>query len=193
MNGQVAIVTGGASGIGLALGRHLAGLGLHVVLCDVDAEGLARAAIEVPAETFVLDVTDADAVRGVVERVAAAHGRLDYLFNNAGVGGTLPMLQATLAHWRRVVGLNLMGVVHGVQAAYPIMVRQGFGHLCNTASISGLVPVPGQTLYNTTKYAVVGLSHTLRPEAALAGVGVSVACPGPVRSAIWSTPILERF
>ena len=83
-----------------------------------------------------------------------------------------------------------MGVVHGVQAAYPLMIRQGSGHIVNTASISGLVPWPGQTLYNTTKYAVVGLSHTFRAEAARFGVKVSVVCPGPVRSAIWGAPIL---
>jgi len=118
------------------------------------------------------------------------HGRLDYLFNNAGVGGTLDVRHATVAHWRRIVDLNLMGVVHGVQAAYPLMIEQGSGHIVNTASISGLVPWPGQTLYNTTKFAVVGLSHTLRAEAARFGVKVSVICPGPVQSAIWSKSIL---
>jgi short-subunit dehydrogenase len=126
----------------------------------------------------------------MVKRIVTRHGRLDYLFNNAGVGGTLDVRRATLVHWQRIVNLNLMGTVHGVHAAYPLMVEQRSGHIVNTASISGLVPWPGQTLYNTTKYAVVGLSHTLRTEAARYGVRVSVVCPGPVQSRIWNTPIV---
>ncbi len=189
----VTMITGAASGIGLALARLLATRG-RLVLADVDEAGLSRAALELSAsrsiETIRLDVTDNDAVQAAVGQVAARHGRLDYLFNNAGVGGTLDVRHASLTHWRRILDLNLMGVVHGVHAAYPIMVEQGSGHIVNTASISGLVPWPGQTLYNTTKYAVVGLSHTLRPEAARFGVKVTVICPGPVQSAIWGTPIL---
>ena len=190
----VAMITGGASGIGLALAQLLARGGLHVVLADVDDARLQQAETRIAAsasvETVRLDVTDAAAVDATTTQVAARHGTLDYLFNNAGIGGRLDVREASLAHWRRIVNINLMGVVHGVQAAYPLMIRQGSGHIVNTASISGLVPWPGQTLYNTTKYAVVGLSHTLRSEAARFGVKVSVVCPGPVQSAIWGTPIL---
>ena len=190
----VAMITGGASGIGFALARHLAARKVRVVLADIDDSAIrqatARFDVGAVVQAIRLDVTDAAAVEAAVGRVAAEHGRLDYLFNNAGVGGNLDVRHASLALWRRIVELNLMGVVHGVHAAYPIMVSQGNGHIVNTASISGLVPWPGQTLYNTTKYAVVGLSHTLRTEAARHGVKVSVVCPGAVRSAIWGTPIL---
>lgn len=190
-----ALITGAASGIGRALAEKLARAGRQVVVADVDASGLDDLADVLTGEgrevvPMTVDVTDAEAVQRAVDETVARFGRLDHLFNNAGVGGTLPFLEATMEHWQRIVGLNLMGVIHGVQAAYPVMVRQGSGHIVNTASVSGLIPVPGQTLYNTTKYAVVGLSHTLRPEAARFGVRVTVVCPGPVQSAIWGTPIL---
>lgn len=191
---QVAVVTGGASGIGRAVALEASRFA-RVVVADLDGAGAGRVAEEIAAAggastAIVLDVTDADAVQRAVARVAEQHGRIDYMFNNAGIGGTLDMCDVTLAHWRKIVEINLMGVVHGVQAAYPIMVRQHGGHIINTASIGGLIPVPGQTLYNTTKYAVVGLSHTLRYEAARYGVRVSVVCPGPVRSSIWGKPII---
>ncbi len=186
----VAFITGGGSGIGSALGRLLSSQGCQVVLADVDEEALARAARDHALEGVRLDVTDASAVQAAVEGVAQRFGRLDYIFNNAGVGGTLDVRDATLEQWRRIVDLNLMGVVHGVSAAYPLMIRQGFGHIVNTSSISGLIPWPGQTLYNTTKYAVVGLSHSLRSEAARFGVRVSVVCPAAVQSAIWGKGIL---
>ncbi len=190
---RVAFITGGASGIGRALAQGLARR-LQVVLADVDDAALNSVVTGFAAGEMVeavrLDVTDPVAVQAAVTQVVARHGRLDYLFNNAGVGGTLDVRHASLAQWRRIIDLNLLGVVHGVHAAYPIMVSQGSGHIVNTASISGLMPWPGQTLYNTTKYAVVGLSHTLRAEAARHGVKVSVVCPGRVRSAIWGTPIL---
>ncbi len=192
----IVVITGGARGIGLALARLLARAGLRIVLADVDRAALDRARDGLVSgeliEPYLLDVTDAAAVQTCIAHVLKRHGALDFLFNNAGVGGTLDVRDATLGHWRRIVELNLMGVVHGVQAAYPVMLRQGSGHIVNTASISGLVPWPGQTLYNTTKYAVVGLSHTLRQEAALHGVKVSVVCPGPVDSAIWGAPILGQ-
>jgi len=188
------MITGGASGIGLALARLLAKRKLHVVVADIDQVSLeqCRASFgqDESVEPVRLDVTDPVAVHASVAKIESVHGRLDYLFNNAGLGGTLDVRNATMAHWRRIVDLNLMGVIHGVQAAYPVMVKQGSGHLVNTASISGLVPWPGQTLYNTTKYAVVGLSHTLREEAARFGVKVNVICPGPVQSGIWNKPIL---
>ncbi len=172
------------------MGRLLARRGVRVILADVDEEALARAAQEYGLAGVRLDVTDAAAVQAMVDRVVEQHHRLDYLFNNAGVGGTKKMLDATLEEWRRIVDLNLMGVIHGVHAAYPLMVRQGHGHIINTSSISGLIPWPGQTLYNTTKYAVIGLSHSLRPEAARFGVRVNVVCPAAVKSAIWGTSIL---
>jgi NAD(P)-dependent dehydrogenase (short-subunit alcohol dehydrogenase family) len=190
--GRVAIVTGGGSGIGAALVRALAARGAAVMIADIDKAGAEAVAGSVAAaagrvSTSVLDVRDAEAVSALVQEVAAEHGRLDFIFNNAGiaVGGLVEEL--TLDHWNRVVDVNLRGVVHGVHAAYPLMLRQGHGHIVNTASLAGLVPGPGLAPYAAAKHAVVGLSLSLRAEGAGRGVKVSAVCPGFV-----DTPLLGR-
>jgi len=191
--GKVAIVTGAASGIGQALSGALARRGATVVLADID-EGGAKAAADALASGppgrvsgVALDVTDADAFAALVERTAQDHGHLDFLFNNAGVVVAGPVSELTLAHWNRVIDVNLRGVVHGVVAAYPIMIRQGRGHIVNTASLAGLLPSPMLTPYGMTKHGVVGLSESLRMEAAAHGVRVSVVCPGVI-----DTPLLDK-
>ncbi|MBI4700274.1 MAG: SDR family oxidoreductase, partial [Deltaproteobacteria bacterium] len=137
------------------------------------------------AEAAALDVRDAGAFDAAVAAAMERHGRLDYLFNNAGTGVGGEAKDYTLDDWRYVVEVNLMGVIHGVQAAYPRMIRQGFGHLVNVASVAGWLPSPFTTVYGTTKHAVVGLSRSLGLEARPHGVRVSVVCPGVIR-----TPIL---
>jgi NAD(P)-dependent dehydrogenase (short-subunit alcohol dehydrogenase family) len=175
---KVAVVTGGASGIGRAVARELARRGVAVTIADLDEVAGKQAAEESGLDFARLDVTDAEAVSALVTRVNDSRGRLDFMFNNAGiaVGGTTREL--TLDHWNRTIDVNLRGVVHGVRAAYPIMVDQGFGHIVNTASLAGLVPAPLMLPYTATKHAVVGLSLALRAEAATCGVRVSVVCPG---------------
>ena len=186
----VAIVTGGASGIGAALSRELAQRGAHVVIADRQ-RGLAGEVMATilaaggKAEAADLDVRDADAVGRLVAGVFERHGRLDYLFNNAGIGVGGEMRDYRLEDWRDVIDVNLMGVAYGVQAAYRRMTTQGFGHIVNTASTAGLLPSPWMGSYTTTKHAVVGLSRALRAEAAHYGLRVSVVCPGVIR-----TPIL---
>ena len=124
-------------------------------------------------------MTDAGAFERVVQGVFDRHGRLDLFFNNAGIGGPYAeMHEVTLADWRRVLEVDLHGVVYGIAAVYPRMVKQGFGHIVNTASIAGLIPTPMMGLYSTAKHAVVGLSKTLRVEARAHGVRVTVVCPG---------------
>ena len=191
--GKVAIVTGGASGIGAAIVRALAARGSEVVIADIDetaAKALAEevnAGSSVAASTAVVDVTDAEAVAHLVNEVAADHGSLDLIFNNAGIAVAGLVDQLTLDHWERVIDVNLKGVVHGVHAAYPVMLRQGHGHIVNTASLAGLVPGPGLAPYVAVKHAVVGLSLSLRAEAAIRGVKVTAVCPGFV-----DTPLLGR-
>jgi NAD(P)-dependent dehydrogenase (short-subunit alcohol dehydrogenase family) len=190
---RIAIVTGGASGIGRALGAALVRRGDVVVLADVDGDAAAevaerlRAAGPGTATAAAVDVREADAVAALVDGTAERHGRLDLLFNNAGLGIGGPAEELTLAHWARTLDVNLRGVVHGCQAAYPLMLRQGHGHIVNTASLAGLLPMPGSAPYATTKWAVVGLSLSLRAEGAARGVRVSVVCPGGV-----DTPILDK-
>lgn len=190
--GKVALVTGAGSGIGAALATALAARGAGVVVTDLD--GAAAAAVAAcleragrGARAAPLDVTDAAAFRALVEETAASEGRLDFLFNNAGVGVAGEARDLALADWQPVVDVNLWGVVHGIAAAYPLMVRQGFGHIVNTASGAGLVPRAGMSAYTATKHAVVGLSGALRVEAAAHGVRVSVVCPGYVRTNIFTS------
>jgi NAD(P)-dependent dehydrogenase (short-subunit alcohol dehydrogenase family) len=191
-DGAVAIVTGGASGIGRALATALARRGATVVLADLQIDLAREVAAELTAEggkvtAVEVDVTDFDALNQQVCEVAHTHGRLDYLFNNAGIGIGGEVLHHEIHDWNRVIDVNLRGVANGVQAAYPIMSQQGFGHIVNTASMAGLMPAPGTVSYAATKFGVVGLSTSLRIEAARYGVRVSVICPGVIQ-----TPVLEN-
>jgi NAD(P)-dependent dehydrogenase (short-subunit alcohol dehydrogenase family) len=163
----VALVTGGASGIGAALCRELARRGALVVLADREAHGARAEAGRIAAaggraEAATLDVRDAAAVEALVAGVFSRHGRLDHLFNNAGIGVGGEVRHLALDAWRDAVEVNLMGVVHGVQAAWPRMIEQGFGHVVNTASSaafgSGAMTAP----YTATKVAVVALSRASR-------------------------------
>jgi NAD(P)-dependent dehydrogenase (short-subunit alcohol dehydrogenase family) len=189
--GATAVVTGGASGIGRALAEELVNRGSEVVLADLQVELAEEVAAAIQAaggkaRAFKLDVSDFSAVKGLLQDTFERTGRLDYVFNNAGIGIGGPVDLHSIEDWNRVVDVNLRGVVNGVHAAYQIMLRQGFGHIVNTASTAGLLPSPGVASYATTKHAVVGLSKSLRAEAASAGIRVSVLCPGVIR-----TPILE--
>jgi NAD(P)-dependent dehydrogenase (short-subunit alcohol dehydrogenase family) len=188
---RTAIVTGGASGIGRALAEALASAGVHVVLADRQTE-LAETVVSSirskggTAEVAGLDVRDAVRFKAVVQSTVAATGRLDFLFNNAGIGVAGEMRHYAPPDWRDVLEVNLLGVIHGIAAAYPLMVEQGFGHIINTASLAGLIAAPMIGSYTASKFAVVGLSKALRVEGKRHGVRVSVICPGVVR-----TPILE--
>jgi NAD(P)-dependent dehydrogenase (short-subunit alcohol dehydrogenase family) len=183
---RIAIVTGGGSGIGEALSRALAARGDTVVVADIDGAAAQRVAGDIGGTAAKVDVRDASAVQALVDETVAAHGRLDLMFNNAGIGVGGEALELTVAHWDRIIDINLRGVVHGVQAAYPVMARQRSGHIVNTASIAGLIAPAYLAPYAATKHAVVGLSLALRGEAKAYGVSVTVVCPG------WTdTPILD--
>ena len=187
--GRTAVVTGAASGIGSALAGVLAEHGATVVLADLDGEKAALRAEQLgpPHESATVDVTDPEALAELVGGVHARHGRLDLLFNNAGIGAGGPTEELGIDLWRRAVEVDLLSVAYGVAAAYPLMVRQGDGHIVNTASLAGLVPSPYLVPYAAAKHGVVGLSLSLRAEAAARGVRVSVVCPGPVE-----TPLLNQ-
>ena len=189
-DGAVAIVTGAASGIGRAIAEALARRGCEVVLADIDVGDADAVAAQIRekggrASARHVDVCDFGAVSDLVAETIEKLGRLDYIFNNAGIVVAGEVANYTIDAWRRIMAVNLGGVVNGVQAAYPAMIRQGFGHIVNTASIAGLVISRGVG-YTATKYAVVGLSRALRVEAEARGIRVSVICPGAVR-----TPILR--
>lgn len=189
--GASAIITGGASGIGRALGKELADRGCKVCLADRQLDAVVEAAAEIrtgggKATAAHVDVSNFAAMQRVVREALTHTGRLDYLFNNAGIAIGGASERHCIEDWDRIVDVNLRGVVNGVQLAYGIMRKQGFGHIINTASTAGLLPAPGAVAYAATKHAVVGLSKSLRAEAALHGIRVSALCPGAIR-----TPILQ--
>jgi NADP-dependent 3-hydroxy acid dehydrogenase YdfG len=188
--GKIAFVTGGASGIGAALTTKLVAGGAEVWIADRQVDAAEEMAQRLgsgggQAHALELDVRSYPSFeRGVTEAVKRC-GRIDYLFNNAGIDVVGEIDSYTLDDWNNVFDVNLRGVVHGIHAVYPIMIGQHSGHIVNTASLGGLCPAPAHAAYTATKHAVVGLSKTLRVEAERHGVKVSVLCPGLVR-----TPIL---
>ncbi|GJF14901.1 short-chain dehydrogenase [Mycolicibacterium cyprinidarum] len=190
LSGKVAFITGGASGIGAALTSKLTAAGAEVWIADRQfdvAERLAQRLRDTGAAVHAveLDVRDHCAFEQAITRTVQESGRIDYLFNNAGIGIGGEVDTLTLDDWNDIIDVNLRGVIHGVRAVYPVMIRQGSGHIINTASMAGLVTTSAQAGYSATKHAVVALSKTMRVEAAAHGVQVSVLCPGVVR-----TPIL---
>lgn len=185
LNGKTAIVTGGASGIGRALAAELLRRGATVLIVDVAA--VRAATDELGCAGATVDVTDADALGNCVREFATAHGRLDYMFNNAGIVVIGEARDLHYEDWTRVLSVNVLGVVNGVWAAYPIMLRQGFGCIVNTASVAGLIPTPESVPYSASKHAVVGLSRSLRAEAKAHGVQVCALCPGFIRTPMADT------
>ena len=189
--GQVALVTGGASGIGRGICEALCDRGAIVYAADIREDALETLAggADGPGEIrrVTLDVTSESDFSRVVGAVVAEHGRLDLMINNAGTGVVGDFRRIALADIRTTVDVNLWGVVYGTKAAYEVMAAQGHGHIVNVASSAGVMPVPMQTTYAMVKHAVVGLSRSLRIEAAVYGVKVSVVLPGLVRTSFFSS------
>lgn len=190
--GKVAVVTGAASGIGLALSRRFATAGMKVVLADVEQAALDEAARVVSSagvDTLAVrtDVSKAADVEALAARTLDAFGAVHVLCNNAGVAVSGPVWSHTLSDWEWVLGVNLWGVIHGVRVFVPIMLQQNAAaHIVNTASIAGLTCAPGIAIYNVSKHGVVALSESLHHELEMMGspVKVSVLCPGFVDTRI---------
>jgi len=185
-SGKVALVTGAASGIGRALCGALCERGATVYATDVAEDALRVLEEEAAGHGEIrrakLDVTRESDFRRVLDQVIDEHGRLDLVINNAGIGLVGDFRQIDIEDLRRIIDVNLWGVVYGTKLAYDIMAARGNGHIVNIASSAGVMPVPMQTAYAMSKHAVVGLSRSLRIEAAVHGVKVSAVLPGLVDS-----------
>jgi len=194
LSGRVAVVTGGASGIGLAMATRFARAGMKLVLVDVEADALQGSvegfeASGVEAVGLQADVSDADAMDALAQASLERFGAVHVVCNNAGVASGGPMWELTTEDWEFCMRANLWGVIHGIRVFGRHLVAQDEGHIVNTASMAGLVSVPGMGPYNVTKHGVVALSETLYHELEALGsaVGVSVLCPGHVNTRIWES------
>lgn len=191
LDGRCALVTGGASGIGAALSAALTGGGAEVWIADrqieVATELAQRLSTIGPGTAYPveLDTRSYSSFEQAVNDAVRQSKRIDFLFNNAGIGVGGEIDSYTLDDWYDVFEVNLRGIIHGIHAVYPIMIAAQSGHIVNTASMAGLVTTVGQAGYAATKHAIVAISKTMRVEARRHGVHVSVLCPGAVR-----TPIL---
>ncbi|MDW3217989.1 MAG: SDR family NAD(P)-dependent oxidoreductase [Acidimicrobiales bacterium] len=191
ITGKVAVVTGGASGIGRATAIALAAEGARVVVADIEQPPLDDVVAEIRAAGgdaigVVCDVSDWSSVDALRQACVESFGDADIVMNNAGVAGGGPLSSIELSAWEWTLGVNLWGVIHGVKAFLPAMVERGSGHIVNTASIAGHLTSTGMGAYNTTKHAVSGLTETLQQEMleAETGVGVTCLCPGFVATNI---------
>jgi NAD(P)-dependent dehydrogenase (short-subunit alcohol dehydrogenase family) len=187
---KVAVVTGGAAGIGAELVQQLSSQGAAVVIADVARDAAERLAGELSSRggrvaAVQADVTRFDDVERTVKTAVQQFGRLDLIFNNAGVGLAGELRDLELSDWQPIVNVNLWGVIHGVHAALPVMLRQRSGQIVNISSAAGLVPRPGMVPYAATKYAVVGLSTSLRYEVEDLGIRVNAVCPFHVATSIF--------
>jgi NAD(P)-dependent dehydrogenase (short-subunit alcohol dehydrogenase family) len=186
---RVAVVTGAANGLGRALALEFARSGMHVVAADFDEAGAERVAAEVAALgrrslAVRADVRKLADVEGVLAQTLSTFGACDVVVNNAGVFHAAPLLSTSPEQWQRVVDTNLWGVINGSRVFGIYFSKRGQGHIVNTASAAGLFPTPGMSAYSTTKFAIVALSLQLRWEIAPSGVGVTVLCPGTLKTGI---------
>jgi NAD(P)-dependent dehydrogenase (short-subunit alcohol dehydrogenase family) len=191
LNDKVAVVTGGASGIGLAMARAFLDRGMRVVIADIEESALEKAEADLDGgdrlAAEVCDVSDADSIDALRDTTLDRFGAVHVVCNNAGVGAGGLAWEQSLQDWRWVLGVNLWGVIHGIRTFTPLLIEQGEGHIVNTASMAGLTSPPFMASYNVTKHAVVTLSETLFSDLQVTGatgVGVSVLCPGWVQTRI---------
>jgi NAD(P)-dependent dehydrogenase (short-subunit alcohol dehydrogenase family) len=187
---KVAIVTGGARGIGKALCEQLAREGAIVIATGTNEGNLNKTVQAINAaggrcSAAAFNVTDYDAFKMCIEETAKREGKLDYIFNNAGIAIGAEIHLSEIEHWRKVLDVNLNGVIYGSLTAYKIMAKQGFGHIVNMSSLEGLIPFPLTSSYVTSKFAVMGLSQSMWVEGRDLGIKVSAVCPGFIKTEIF--------
>jgi len=193
LTGRVAFITGGASGIGLGMARAFLEEGMKVAIADWSDDHIARARDELAGSNAVhfvkTNVAERDSVRAAADETLEVFGRIHVLCNNAGINGGGTAASENFEEWDRAISVNLGGVINGTKIIAPIIRRQGEGgHVVNTSSMAGVVPLPGLAAYSTAKYAVRGFSESLRLQLAKDGIGVSCLFPGATRTAMVPLP-----
>jgi NAD(P)-dependent dehydrogenase (short-subunit alcohol dehydrogenase family) len=185
-------------GLGEALSEELGRQGATVVVADIDGDAARQVAARLqqkgrPARAMRVDVANEAEVARLIESAVAEYGHLDYIINNAGIAIGGDSRDLSMDQWRRVLDVDLLGVVYGTVHAYRVMARQGHGHIVNISSLSGLIPQPGNAAYCTGKHGIVGLSLSLRAEGADLGVKVSAACPGDMKTKIYDNMVVVNM
>ncbi len=193
LTGKVAVITGAAGGIGSALALEFAEAGMDIVLADLNERGMEQLAHTVTALgrrcTYqATDVGDVGQMRRLLEHSLASYGDCHLMINNAGIIQAAGLFDVELSQWQRVIDVNLNGILYGSRVFGEYFIRKGEGHIVNVSSAAGLFPIPGMTMYTTSKYAVEGFTQQLRWELDLKGVGVTLACPGTIKSQIYEGP-----
>lgn len=196
LQGQIAIVTGSAQGIGAGVAETLGGFGATVVIADLDgekAEARAQALSSAGARAIGVahDVTSGESGVALADRVVGELGRIDLLVNNAGISGRVPLAEMDDRTWDAMINVNLTGVARTSRAVVPVMTRQGSGTIVNVSSVAGRSGKANMTHYCSSKFGVIGFTQSLALELALTGVRVNAVCPGIVRTAMWEVELAE--
>jgi len=194
-DGRVAVITGAASGIGLAYAQMLGRLGMHLVLADIEESALSRACSSIDGNarsvmTITTDVSDNASVQALADATFAAHRTVHLLANNAGVSVTRSLLTASAADWQWMLGVNVWGLINGIQCFVPRMIELGDpGHVVNTCSVASWTVMPGYGMYSATKHAAAAISEALDGDlrAVGASIGVTAVCPSLVRTKLFSS------
>jgi NAD(P)-dependent dehydrogenase (short-subunit alcohol dehydrogenase family) len=191
---KICLVTGAASGIGASLAKKLLENNAKVVIGgDINEENLKKVEKELNESDkkffpVLFDTTDYDKFKEVIDNIVKDYGRIDFIFNNAGIAISGEAHEIPIEQWKRIIDVDLYGVVYGSFLAYKHMVKQGSGHIVNISSVAGFFPIPLEAPYVVAKYGVMGLSLVLRVEGALKGVKVNVVCPGVIKTPIFDSP-----
>ncbi|MBU0712808.1 SDR family oxidoreductase [bacterium] len=194
LNGMISIVTGAGSGLGRAISEYLAKCGATVVVTDINLNSANETFNRIKknggsGHVLCIDVCDVKAVEEMISITMEKYGRIDYLFNNAGAASNGEFKDMTLEHWHKMMDVNFWGVIYGSRLVYPIMIKQGNGHIINVASFAGLMPGGLMTSYSASKHAAVGFTLNLRSEAKQYGIRVTALCPGYLETPMHASAI----